>query len=206
MFNAPLSVRWRARAARIVERDRRRMRVFTCSWSDFFDEHADGWRDAAWDVIRRCPEYDWQILTKRVQRIARCLPADWGDGWRHAWLGVSIESRRFVHRADALRDTPAAVRFISAEPLLGALDGLELAPGHRAEHPSCQVGGPHPECWHCMSCGASGGIYDLASLMLGGPYGRGRFAALASSAWRTGASCRWPPMSCSLVVIRWRRR
>jgi hypothetical protein len=48
------------------------------------------------------------------------------------------------------------------------------APGHADEHPSCSVTGPNPECWHCQSCGAAGGIYDLASIMLGGPYGRGR--------------------------------
>jgi hypothetical protein len=47
------------------------------------------------------------------------------------------------------------------------------APGHADEHPSCSVRGPHRECWRCMSCGASGGIYDLASLVLGGPTGRG---------------------------------
>ncbi len=41
-------------------------------------------------------------------------------------MGVTIESRRFVHRANALRTVPAAVRFISAEPLLGPLDGLGL--------------------------------------------------------------------------------
>jgi protein gp37 len=45
-------------------------------------------------------------------------------------MGVSIENRRFVHRADYLRDVPAAVRFISAEPLLGPLEGLELAHIH----------------------------------------------------------------------------
>ncbi|MGA2930105.1 MAG: hypothetical protein ABSG43_29770 [Solirubrobacteraceae bacterium] len=48
------------------------------------------------------------------------------------------------------------------------------APDHRDEHPSCHVGGPNPECWQCMSCGAAGGIYDLASIVLGGPYGRGQ--------------------------------
>jgi hypothetical protein len=50
------------------------------------------------------------------------------------------------------------------------------APGHVDEHPSCSVTGPNPECWHCQSCGAAGGIYDLASIVLGGPYGRGRLA------------------------------
>jgi len=120
-FNAPLSAKWRRRAAEIAETEGRRMRVFTCSWSDFFHEDADEWRDEAWDVIRRCPEYDWQILTKRPELAPDRLPADWGDGWSHAWLGVSIENRRFVHRADQLRELPAAVRFISAEPLLGPL-------------------------------------------------------------------------------------
>jgi len=47
-------------------------------------------------------------------------------------------------------------------------------PEHEDRHPSCSVRGPHPECFRCHSCGASGGIYDLASIMLGGPYGRGQ--------------------------------
>lgn len=100
--------------------------IFTCSWSDFFIEDADGWRDDAWDVIRRCPQHTWQILTKRPEMIADRLPADWGGGWSNVWMGVSIENRAFVQRADALREVPAAVRFISAEPLLGPLEGLCL--------------------------------------------------------------------------------
>ena len=48
----------------------------------------------------------------------------------NVWMGVTIENRRFVHRADYLRDVPAAVRFISAEPLLGPLEGLDLSGIH----------------------------------------------------------------------------
>lgn len=95
--------------------------VFTCSWSDWFHEDADEWRSEAWEIIRQRPDLRWQILTKRPERIAEHLPADWGDGWPNVWLGVSIENRRFVGRADVLRSVPAAVRFISAEPLLGPL-------------------------------------------------------------------------------------
>jgi len=95
--------------------------VFTCSWSDWFHEAADEWRDEAWEVIRQRPDLRWQILTKRPERIAEHLPADWGEGWPNVWLGVSIENRRFVGRADILRGVPAVVRFISAEPLLGPL-------------------------------------------------------------------------------------
>lgn len=95
--------------------------VFTCSWSDWFHETADPWRAEAWEVIRQTPQHTYQVLTKRPERILEHLPADWGDGWPNVWLGVTIENRRFVHRAELLRQVPAVVRFISAEPLLGPL-------------------------------------------------------------------------------------
>ncbi|MFL5313065.1 MAG: DUF5131 family protein [Myxococcales bacterium] len=103
--------------------------VFTCSWSDWFHVNADDWRDEAWDIIRRSPQHTFQILTKRPGRIHHCLPADWGDGYPNVWLGVSVESAAFVSRVDVLRGIPAALRFISAEPLLGSLfpSGLPLA-------------------------------------------------------------------------------
>lgn len=96
--------------------------IFTCSWSDWFHERADEWRAEAWDVIRRTPWHTYQILTKRPERIRRSLPDDWGDGWPNVWLGTSIESQRFDWRAAALCEVPAAIRFVSAEPLLGPLD------------------------------------------------------------------------------------
>ena len=64
------------------------------------------------------------MLTKRHERLAELAPRlPWP---RNVWMGVTIENRRFVHRADSLRKVPAAVRFISAEPLLGPLEGLDL--------------------------------------------------------------------------------
>jgi protein gp37 len=95
--------------------------VFTCSWSDWFHPGADPWRDEAWQVIRATPHLTYQILTKRPELIPERLPADWGDGYANVWFGVSVENSRFTWRADALRDVPAAVRFVSAEPLLGSL-------------------------------------------------------------------------------------
>src|ERR1700761_9152752 len=53
--------------------------VFTCSWSDFFIEEADEWRQEAWDIIKATPHLTYQILTKRPERIGMCLPADWGN-------------------------------------------------------------------------------------------------------------------------------
>jgi protein gp37 len=97
-------------------------RIFTCSWSDFFIEEADTWRADAWDIIRKTPHHQWQILTKRPERIAECLPPDWGDGWDNVWVGVSVESQDFTHRLESLAKIPAKVRFISAEPLIGPLD------------------------------------------------------------------------------------
>ena len=119
-FNAPLSAKWERKRAESIE-DHGRHLVFTCSWSDWFHEDADPWREEAWDIIRATPGSIFQILTKRPERILEHLPADWGDGWANVWLGVTIENRRFVRRADLLRAVPAAVRFISAEPLLGPL-------------------------------------------------------------------------------------
>jgi len=111
---------------RAAERAGKPERVFTCSWSDWFHEAADAWRPEAWTIVRECPWLQFQILTKRHERIADHLPPDWGEGYPNVWLGVSIENNRFVHRADTLRTIPAAVRFISAEPLLGPLPDLTL--------------------------------------------------------------------------------
>jgi len=88
-----------------------------CSLSDFFIEKADPWRPEAWDVIKRCPNLIWQILTKRPGLIAKRLPADWGEGYPNCWLGVSVESKAYLWRMNTLRKIPAAVRFVSAEPL-----------------------------------------------------------------------------------------
>lgn len=120
-FFAPVrSRKWeREREAAIAARGRHF--VFTCSWSDWFHETADPWRDEAWEIIRETPRSIYQILTKRPERILDHLPADWGDGYPNVWLGTTIENRAFVGRADLLRAVPAAVRFISAEPLLGPL-------------------------------------------------------------------------------------
>lgn len=96
--------------------------VFTCSWSDFFHVDADPWRAEAWGIIRQTPHLTYQILTKRPERIAACLPADWGTGWPNVWLGTSVENQRWATRIDALLAVPAAVRFLSCEPLLGPLD------------------------------------------------------------------------------------
>ncbi len=99
--------------------------IFVNSMSDLFHELIpETYVGAVFDVMRRAPWHQFQVLTKRHERLASLahkLP--WPN---NIWMGVSIENRRFVQRADFLRQVPAAVRFISAEPLLGPLEGLRL--------------------------------------------------------------------------------
>ncbi len=92
--------------------------IFTCSMSDFFIEEADQWREDAWDVIRRTPHHHWLILTKRPERILDNLPVDWGEGYEHVSLGVSVENQKRRNRITILANLPARHRFISIEPIL----------------------------------------------------------------------------------------
>ena len=100
--------------------------IFTCSWSDWFHKAADPWRAEAWEIIRATPQHTYQILTKRPERILKCLPSDWGDGWPNVWLGVSVENEDYLSRIDLLKKAPARTRFLSLEPLLGPLSRLNL--------------------------------------------------------------------------------
>lgn len=97
--------------------------VFTASWSDWFIEENDQFRDEMWKVVKDTPNLIYQILTKRADRIKDCLPSDWGNGYDNVWLGVSVENqKRADERIPLLLETPAKVRFLSCEPLLERLD------------------------------------------------------------------------------------
>lgn len=102
--------------------------VFTGSLMDWAENHPqlDALRVRMWDAIRKSPHLHFQMLTKRPERIRQLLPADWGNGYPNVWLGTSIEDMRVAERADHLRDIPAVVKFISYEPALGPLDGINL--------------------------------------------------------------------------------
>jgi len=116
-------IKWQREAAKTGQRQL----VFTCSWSDWFHKDADPWREEAWAVVKACPMLTFQILTKRHERIRPNLPADWGSGYENVWLGVSVENRRYgLPRIAALRTIPAAVRFLSIEPLLEDIGQIDL--------------------------------------------------------------------------------
>jgi protein gp37 len=101
-------------------------RVFVNSMSDLFHESiSEEYIRRVFDVMVEAHWHQFQVLTKRHERLAQLAPLlPWPE---NVWAGVSIENDRYVQRADFLRRVPAAVRFISAEPLLGPLTGLDLA-------------------------------------------------------------------------------
>ena len=98
--------------------------TFCASMADVFEAAAPlTEREKLWPLIRATPYLRWQLLTKRPERVAAALPADWGDGYENVWLGTTVEDQ---HRADMrlpiLRSLPARVRFVSVEPMLEAMD------------------------------------------------------------------------------------
>lgn len=99
--------------------------VFVNSMSDLFHEAVpEQFIGRVFDVMAECPQHTFQILTKRADRLATIAPSlVWPD---NVWMGVSVEDARVMHRIDLLRNVPAAVRFLSLEPLISPLNRLEL--------------------------------------------------------------------------------
>ena len=99
--------------------------VFVNSMSDLFQEAVpEEFIRRVFDTMAACPQHTFQVLTKRsarLTRLSRTIP--WPD---NVWMGVSVESARVVSRIDDLRQVPAAVRFLSCEPLISSLGHLNL--------------------------------------------------------------------------------
>lgn len=115
--------RWNAQAEAFHATHGRRQRVFCASLADVFDNAVDtSWRDDLWALIRECNQMDWLMLTKRPQNIAKMLPPDWGNGWPHVWLGTSAGTQKTADQnIPHLLSVPARMRFLSCEPMLGAM-------------------------------------------------------------------------------------
>lgn len=95
--------------------------IFTCSWSDWFIDEADEWREEAWEVIRNSPQHTFQILTKRPERIIDHLPEWFDEIFDRVWIGVSIENQTVVDRLKYLVGLPC-ITFASFEPLIGEIE------------------------------------------------------------------------------------
>lgn len=109
VFNLPLTIKEPSK-------------IFTSSLTDFFHEDIDPYREEAWEIIRKCPQHTFQILTKRPERIWRCLPKNWGSGWENVWLGTSLGSENAHKRAWDMLKIPSKIYFLSLEPLWGEID------------------------------------------------------------------------------------
>ncbi len=101
--------------------------VFVNSMSDLFHPRVpEDFIVGVFAAMARCPHHTFQVLTKRPKRMAAVLKRIQPSPLPHVWLGTSVEDTSAMGRIDALRRVPASVRFLSAEPLLGPLVGLDL--------------------------------------------------------------------------------
>lgn len=156
-------IKWnRAAAAAGVRR-----RVFCASLADVFDNQVPAeWRGDLWRLIEATPHLDWLLLTKRPQNIAKMLPPFIGVNsaffyrpwpWPNVWLGTTVENQvEADRRIPQLLAAPAAVRFLSCEPLLGPVNLTRWM--RIAWQCSCcraYFAGSHKPT--CPECGALGG-------------------------------------------------
>jgi protein gp37 len=120
-------IKWNAAADAFFGKHGRRQRVFCASLADVFDNKANKqWRLELFQLIRRCDQLDWLLLTKRPQNMKRMLPGDWENGYPNVWLGTTAEDQHhYDQRWPLLRAVPAVIRFISYEPAIGPLRLLE---------------------------------------------------------------------------------
>jgi protein gp37 len=99
--------------------------VFVNSMSDLFhDDIPLPYIRRVFSTMRDCPHHTFQVLTKRSERLVELAPSlPWPE---NVWMGVSVEDSRVKHRINHLQNIPAAVRFLSLEPLIGPLSDLSL--------------------------------------------------------------------------------
>lgn len=178
------------------------LRIFTCSWSDFFIEDADPWRAEAWGIIRQTPQHTYMILTKRPARIILTdrtwrLPwLPWEVPWPHVMIGTSIEDQPAAERRIPL--LPVSSNFVSYEPALGpvkfqsAIGNFRLVIiGGESARPREKARPFHLE-WafdalaQCRAAGVACFIKQLGS----NPYYRGKPLRLRD--WKGGDMSEWP--------------
>lgn len=99
--------------------------IFVNSMSDLFHEEVPNEFIARiFDVMNRCPQHTFQVLTKRSHRMGELAGRlKWSE---NIWMGVSVEDNSVLYRIAELRQIPANVRFLSLEPLLGPLSSMDL--------------------------------------------------------------------------------
>ena len=113
-----------------VKRDRKKNWKFPsatefalCFTSDLLIEEADEWRAEIWDMIRTRYDCSFYFFTKRIDRLEKCLPPDWGDGWDHVAIGCTVENQdRAVFRLPIFLSLPIKHRLIIVAPMIEQID------------------------------------------------------------------------------------
>lgn len=112
---------------------RKPRKIFVNSMSDLFHPDVSAEFVArVWDIMRQTPQHTYQILTKRPDRMADIVSEFPGGVLPNVWLGTSVEDSAVLDRLDDLRRTPAIVRFVSFEPLIGSVSSANLEDIHWA--------------------------------------------------------------------------
>lgn len=95
-----------------------KMRV--CMTSDFFLEEADKWREEAWEIMKKRSDVIFYLLTKRPERVEKCLPQNWGNGLENIFFSVTCENqKRADERIPILLDLPFKHKGIMVAPFIG---------------------------------------------------------------------------------------
>ncbi|MFC0241516.1 phage Gp37/Gp68 family protein [Rhodopseudomonas telluris] len=114
-------------ALNIPMRWKKPRKIFVNSMSDLFhDRVSDDFILRVWEVMRDTPHHNYQILTKRPDRMGALLRSRIPKALANVWLGTSVESGEATERIDYLRNVPAAIRFISFEPLIAPVGLVDL--------------------------------------------------------------------------------
>ena len=113
-----------------VTRDRKKLWKFPsgtefglCFTSDLLIEEADDWRHEIWDIIRQRSDCSFFFFTKRIDRLEKCLPRDWGDGWNNVAVGCTVENQeRADYRLPIFLSLPIKHRLVIVAPMLEQID------------------------------------------------------------------------------------
>jgi len=97
--------------------------IYTCLTSDFFIEQADEYRRYAWEMIKMRPDLRFFIFTKRINRIASCLPDDWNDGYKNVYIACSVENQASAdERLPEFLQLSIPHKIIAVAPILEQVD------------------------------------------------------------------------------------
>ena len=113
-----------------IKRDRKKNFKFPsgtefglCFTSDLLIAEADEWRSEIWDIIRIRDDCSFYFFTKRIDRLEKCLPHDWADGWDHVAIGCTVENQdRADYRLPIFLSLPIKHRLVIVAPMIGPID------------------------------------------------------------------------------------